>query len=168
MTYRLTQTRPGDELWPCIERHSAQTVRYLANPNDVGDYHCFVAVDEDDAFMGLCIVSICRLGFGPLAEQTVACLENILVVEAHRRHGIGSTLLQKALSAAWESGAAHVWWTVEYENTSAIDFYVANGAVFIAEEDPDDKDPERYYTVVVPSPRNSGETKFQPEHGTDG
>ena len=70
-----------------------------------------------------------------------------------QKHGIGSALLQTALSAAWESGAAHVWWTVGYENTPAIGFYLENGAVFIAEEDPDAESPERYYTVVIQNPR---------------
>jgi len=160
MTQGITQTQPGDKLWGYIERHSPQTVQYMTDPSDDGDYRCFVAVDEHDAFMGLCVVDIGRLGFGPLADQTVACLENILVLEGHRRRGTGSALLQTALAAAWELGSAHVWWTVEYENTGAIGFYLANGAVFIAEEDPDSEAPERYYTVVIPNPKRHETTQM--------
>jgi GNAT superfamily N-acetyltransferase len=152
MGHEITQTRPGDRHWAHIERHSRQTVGYIADPNDTGDYRCFVATDERNAFMGLCIIALNPLGFGPLAEQTVACLENMLVDKDHRGQGIGSALLRTALAAAWEQGAAHVWWTVEYENTGAIAFYLANGAAFIPQEDAGTDGPERYYTCVIANP----------------
>ena len=153
MRPQIKQTQPTDRFWSFIERYSPQTVRYMAYPNDRGDYRCFVAVDEDDTFAGLCIIDIHALGFGPLAAQFVACLENILVADERRRQGIGSALLHKALTSAWETGAAHAWWSVDYDNTGAIGFYQANGAVFVANEDPDADEPERYYTAVIPNPR---------------
>lgn len=148
----ITQTRPGDEFWHHIQCHSPQTVGYIADPNDHGDYRCFVALDPADTFLGLCIIDIGRLGFGPLADQRVACLENILVREDQRRQGTGAALLRSALALAWQEGADHVWWTVGYENTEAIAFYHAMGAAFIAEEDPDAEAPERYYTAVIQNP----------------
>ncbi len=36
---------------------------------DRGDYRCFVAVNAQDAFIGLGIVDLAPLGFGPLAKQ---------------------------------------------------------------------------------------------------
>lgn len=148
----IVQTLPGDNLWRHIERYSPQTVQYIADPDDTGDYRCFVAVDGHDEFMGLCVVDICRLGFGPLKDQTVACLENILVSKEYRRQGLGSRLLEAALMSAWKSHVAYVWWTVDYANTGAIAFYRANGALFIAEEDPGAEVPERYYTALIPNP----------------
>jgi GNAT superfamily N-acetyltransferase len=152
MAYRVTQTRPGDGLWRHIEQHSPQTVRYMADPEDRGDYRCFVALSARDEFIGLSIVDIGRLGFGPLADRPVACLENVLTLEPHRRQGVGTALLCAGLDAAWESDARHVWWTVDYGNVTAIAFYNSVGAAFIAEEDPQADEPERYYTVVVASP----------------
>ncbi len=152
MRYRVIQTEPGHELWRHIERHSPQTVGYMADPNEEGDYRCFVALDGQGRFAGLSIVAIGRLGFGPLANQTVGCLENILVLRSCRRQGIGSALFQKALEAAWQAHAVQVWWTIGYQNRVAIAFYRSRGAIFIAEEDPASDSPEQYYTVVVANP----------------
>jgi len=148
---RITETHAKDALWGYIERYSAQTVGYMADPKDGGDYRCFAALGPHDEFVGLAIVELGRLGFGPLADQLVGCLENILVLEPYRRQGIGTALLQRILRTAWESQARHVWWTVEYDNAAAIGLYQRIGAVFIAEEDPEAEKPERYYTVVVPN-----------------
>jgi GNAT superfamily N-acetyltransferase len=152
MKFRIVQTRAEDCLWRYIERYSPQTVRYIADPKDHGDYRCFVAVGTADEFIGLGIVDLGPLALGPLAEQTVGCLENILVLEQYRRQRIGTALLQALLSIAWQSHARHVWWTVDYGNITAIAFYQCNGAVFIAEEDSQADDPQKYYTVVIPNP----------------
>ena len=156
MPHHIQETHPGDALWQHIEAYSPQTVGYIADPDDRSDYRCFVATDDADAFAGLCIVALAPLGFGPLAGRTVACLENILVAESHRRGGTGSALLGAALDAAWNAGAGWVWWTVEYENDKAIAFYAKNGAAFIPEEDLDTEPPERYYTAVIVNPDRAG------------
>jgi hypothetical protein len=124
----------------------------MGDPSDRGDYRCFIALAARDDFAGLCIIAVAPLGFGPLADQTVACLENILVPTRYRRQGIGTALLQRGLGAAWQSGAAHLWWTAEYENLAAIAFYKCGGAVFIAEEDPASDKPQKCYAVVVANP----------------
>ncbi len=152
MQYRVIQTGPGHELWRHIERRSPQTIGYMADPKDEGDYRCFVALDGKGRFAGLSIVAIARLGFGPLANQTVGCLENIFVRRSCRRQGIGSALFQRVLETAWQAHAVQVWWTVGYRDRAAIAFYLSGGAVFIAEEDPASDNPERYYTVVVANP----------------
>ena len=149
MQFQITEAQREGRLWGHIERYSPQTARYMADPKDDGDYRCFVATGKDDEFIGLCVVDLGPLGLGPLADQMVGCLENILVVEPYRRRGIGTALLREVLSAAWKSHARHVWWTVDYENIAAIAFYQSNGAVFIAEEDPQAENPEKYYKVLV-------------------
>lgn len=152
MDNRIVETCPGDEHWRHIQRHSPQTVGYIADPADQAEYRCFVAVDADGEFLGLSIVAISPLGFGPLADRTVACLESMLVSEAHRKQGIGGALLLRALAASWQAGAEHVWWTVEYENVPAIRFYHANGATFFPEEDSASPVPEPYYLAVIQNP----------------
>ena len=151
--YRILRTEPGDALWHHIASHSPQHMQYIADPNDPGDYHCLVAIDHDDAFRGLCIIDLGPMRLGSLADQIVGFLENILVPELFRRQGVGSALLRAAMELAWQTGAAHVRWTVDYENTAGISFYRSNGAVFIPEEDPQAEEPEKYYMVVVVNPR---------------
>lgn len=152
MRYTIRHVYPGDPLWSHVAEHSPQTFRYMAEPNDGGDYHCFLATgEEDNGFLGLSIVDIGPMRFGPLADETTGFLENILVLPAYRRQGIGTALLQAALDAAWEAGAKHVRWTVGYED-EGLPFYHALGFVFVPEQDPRDEHPENYYTVVAVRP----------------
>ncbi len=150
--HRIVETSPGDGFWRHIQRYSPQTVGYIADPGDQADYRCFVAVAADGEFLGLSVVAVAPLGFGPLADRTVACLENILVAEGQRKRGIGSELLRAVLAASWQAGAEHIWWTVEYENVPAIRFYHANGATFFPEEDSASPVPEPYYLAVIQNP----------------
>lgn len=152
MKYEVVRSTVGDALWGYVVEHSPQTIRYMEDPNDKGDYHCFVAVTADSDFVGLSVIDIGPMRFGPLADQTVGFLENILVLRPYRRRGVGRALLRAALEAAWQRRAEHVRWTVTYEN-EALHFYRSVGAVFIPEEDPQAEDPEKYYTVVMVNPQ---------------
>ena len=163
MNYTIGQVRPEDSLWEHVPEHSPQTIRYMTDPNDSGEYHCFLAVGADNAFLGLSIVDIGPMHFGPLAGETTGFLENILVLPAYRRQGIGTALLHAALDAAWEAGAKHVRWTVGYED-EGLPFYHALGFVFVPEEDPKSQNPEHYYTVVAVPPRDANTKQGASNH----
>ena len=61
------------------------------------------------------------------------------------------------------AAARCVWWTVDYVNAAALASYQSNRAVFIAEEDPQAEQPEKYYTVVIPNPDlNPGNASSSP------
>jgi GNAT superfamily N-acetyltransferase len=152
MHYRITSSRAGDPLWRHIAEHSPQTIRWIDDPADDGDYQCFVAVGSDDACLGVCVIDIGEMGFGPLGTQTIGFLEEIRVLRPYRRRGIGTALLRAALDAAWQRGAAHVRWTVDYED-AGLAFYEALRFAFLPNEDRDRREPERTYTVVAVNPR---------------
>jgi GNAT superfamily N-acetyltransferase len=158
MDYTIIQVSVGDPFWSHVAEHSPQTVQYMADPNDGGNYHCFLAMGADNAFLGLSIVDVGPMHFGPLADETTGFLENILVLPAYRRQGIGTDLLQAALDNAWEAGARHVRWTVGYED-EGLPFYHKLGFAFVPEEDPQNEHPERYYTVVAVNPGEAMKTK---------
>jgi len=125
----------------------------MEDPKDDGNYHCFLAVGPGDTFLGLSVIDIGPMCFGPLAQETVGFLENTLVLPPYRRQGIGTALLRTALRVAWKQGAKHVRWTVGYED-EGLPFYRALGVVFIPEEDPHVENPEKYYTVVAVNPES--------------
>ena len=163
----IVQVRPGHDLWRHVAEQSPQTIRYIQDPGDGGDYHCFLAIREDNAFLGLSIVDIGPMHFGPLAEDTVGFLENILVLPAYRRQGVGTALLRAALNAAWQARAKHVRWTVGYED-EGLPFYRALGFAFVPEEDPKSENPEKYYTVVAVNPEEVDMEKRASHHGLNG
>lgn len=152
MEYRISQSKADDALWRHVAERSPQTTRWLKDSADRGNYHCFVATGPGDAFMGLCVIDVGPMRFGPLAQETVGFLEDVLVLPPYRRRGIGTALLCAALDFAWRQGCRHVRWTVGYED-EGLPFYRALGFVFIPEEDPGSESPERCYTVVAVNPQ---------------
>jgi len=55
-------------------------------------------------------------------------LEDLFVVEAHRRHGVGGALFAAVIKAAEARGAGRLEWSVLQWNESAIAFYRRLGA----------------------------------------
>jgi len=143
---------PDSETWGGIAELFSEAVAWTEDHNDTGDYHFLAATDEGGLLVGGCVIDIGPMGFGPLSEQTIGFLENIEVLEEHRRRGVGKALLRAALDLAWKKGAWSVRWTVDYENVAGIALYSSLGLAFVPEEDPDAEKPEKRYTVVATNP----------------
>jgi len=141
-----------DDLYPSMLERFPSTARYIADPDDDGEYHFFAAIDPDAGVIGDAVIDIGDLRFGPLERLTVGFLENIEVDEPFRRRGIGKALLKAALNFAWERGAQNVRWTVEWSNEAAVSFYTSCGVGVIPEGDSPET-PEAYYTLVAVNPR---------------
>jgi ribosomal protein S18 acetylase RimI-like enzyme len=149
MDYKITKTEQGDELWHHIIENFPQTILWLEDPQDEGNYNCFVAVGESGEFLGLSVIDIAPLAFGPLADEIIGFLEEVTVPESYRRKGIGTSLLEAALEQAWRNGARHVRWIVGYDNPAGIALSRKAGAAFVPEEDPESGS---CYTAVVTAP----------------
>lgn len=147
ITIRYANDQP--ELYARALQRCPGTKRYIDDPNDDGNYHLFLAFKDADEAVGHAVIDIGEMGFGPLGEQVVGYLEDIEVDEPHRRRGIGTALLQAALDYAWQRGAAHVRWTVLYNNSEGLGLYRKIGAAFVPEEDPSIGRDADYYTVVM-------------------
>lgn len=152
MNVAVTEVRPGDALWPDVAELFPRAVGWMNDPNDDGDYHFLAAASERGAFLGGCVIDVGAMSFGPLADRTIGFVEDIEVLEPHRRRGVGTALLRAALDLAWALGAQSVRWTADYDNAAAIALYERIGAAFVPEEDPDAAEPQRCYTVVVVNP----------------
>ena len=153
MDILVRECGPGDDTWRGMAGLFPRAVAWTGDPDDTGSYHFLAAVDEAGRLLGGSVIDIGPMGFGPLAEETVGFLEDIEVLEAHRRKGVGKALLRAVLSFAWEKGARSVRWTVDYENAAGIALYSGPGVAFVPEEDPDAENPEKCYTVVAANPK---------------
>jgi GNAT superfamily N-acetyltransferase len=67
-----------------------------------------------------------------LARPTLF-LEDIFVLDQHRRHGAGSRLLEHCVSVAQEKGCGRMEWNVLDWNANAITFYESTGARILKE-----------------------------------
>ena len=149
---KIHETNSSDSLWPQVAILFPAAVSWLENPKDGADYHFLVAADDDDNLLGATVIEIGNLVFGPLSDVPAGFLENIEVLEAQRRKGVGAALLQTTLHVAWQSGCESVRGTVDYDNSAALAFYRSQGLGFIPEEDPDAAEPERCYAIVAINP----------------
>jgi GNAT superfamily N-acetyltransferase len=152
MDILVRECGPGDDFWAGMTGLFPRAVAWTEDPGDTGSYHFLAATDRAGHLLGGSVVDIGPMGFGPLAGMTVGFLEDIEVIEAHRRKGVGKALLRAVLSFAWEKGARSVRWTVDYENAAGIALYSGPGLAFVPEEDPDAEHPEKCYTVVAANP----------------
>ncbi len=151
MSFTVKQVHESDLLWHPLAAEFPEAVAWFEDPEDEGDYRFFAASDGGE-FIGGCVIDISPLGFGPLAGRMAGFLEDISVLEDHRRKGIGTALLVAGLGLAWDLGADHVRWKVDYDNAAAIALYEKTGAAFIPDEDPDSTEPRKRYTVVTVRP----------------
>lgn len=56
-------------------------------------------------------------------------IENLFVVEEHRRHGVGQAIFDFCKMLAKERGCGRIDWVALSWNTAAIEFYKKNGAI---------------------------------------
>ncbi len=152
ISYRIEKVTAEDDQWPLVRERFWRAVSWTEDPDDDGDYHFFVALDEKDRFLGGAVIDVREMGFGPLADVTIGFLEYVHVAEESRRTGIAKALVGRALEFAWGRGAENVRTRVDYEDPASIALFRGLGWAFVPEEDPDSEEPELEYTVVMPRP----------------
>ena len=152
MDISVVKVKPGDAVWSSVAELFPRAVRWTEEPADKSEYHFFAAADGDFRFLGGSVIEIGTLRFGPLSEMPIGCLEDIRVIETHRRKGVGTAVLRATLDHAWANGCENVRWTVSYDNTAAIALYRGMGLGFVPDEDPSQDEPERQYTVIAINP----------------
>jgi ribosomal protein S18 acetylase RimI-like enzyme len=71
-------------------------------------------------------------------DQDVAWLHHLVIAPAHRRHGIGTALLQRGMQHARQEGLTQLMAIVQSKNYPAISFFKKHGFIFCGYN-------ERYY-----------------------
>lgn len=90
---------------------------------DTPEFDCFVA-ESDQKVIGIALV---YTRFSTW-KGTVLHLEDLIVSESVRGHGVGSALLDQVIIYGDKKGVKRVCWEVINWNTPAIDFYERKGA----------------------------------------
>lgn len=85
---------------------------------DSPNHHLFVAHTTDDTIVGMVLVMLYRI---PYVKK--AYLEDLSVDSAHRGMGIGTKLLEHAVTFAGENGAAYIDFTSKPERISGNQLY---------------------------------------------
>ena len=78
------------------------------------------AVDSSGQILGGAHMDIGPLEFGPLAEERLAYLEQLLVFPEYRGRGLGTSLLFRAVEEAATRGCSHIRFNVSWGNPAAI------------------------------------------------
>ena len=87
------------------------------------EFDCFVA-ESDQKVIGIALV---YTRFSTW-KGTVLHLEDLIVSESTRGHGVGSALLDQVIIYGNKKGVKRICWEVIDWNTPAIDFYETKGA----------------------------------------
>lgn len=87
---------------------------------DQWEFRMICAVDDSDHVLGGVHFDLGPRNFGPLAADRVAFIEHGIVREQNRRHGLGTTLLQKAIEVAREEGCQCVRCNVSWANEAEM------------------------------------------------
>ncbi|ROR97890.1 acetyltransferase (GNAT) family protein [Sinobacterium caligoides] len=92
----------------------------LTSKNDV----YFVAIEKGHliGYVSLKLSAKC-----PITANTIPELDKLYIQENFTANGVGSVLLQQALSFCNSIGHEQVWLTVFHENTRALKFYEKHG-----------------------------------------
>ena len=90
---------------------------------DCWRFACVCAVTADGHVLGGVHLDIGPINFGPLGDEKLAFIEQVFVREEFRRCGIGTKVLEHAVSVAREAGCIHMRCNVKWDNPAAIALY---------------------------------------------
>ena len=158
----IREAKPSDDAWAQVADLFPCAIDWVDDPNETGEYRFFIATDDGGSLLGGSLIEIGTLRFGPLSDVRAGFLEDISVLESHRREGVGAALLGAALNCAWQAGCESIRATVAYDATAGIALYRGAGFGFIPEEDPDAEQPDRIYSIVASNPDRLKARNCQP------
>lgn len=121
----------SDDLLPAeAEKLFAKELEYSRNAlpetgigRDCWRFACVCAVTTEDHVLGGVHLDIGPLSFGPLAEEKLAFVEGVFVRPEYRRRGVGTRIMQQAVSVARDAGCLHLRCNVKWDNPGAIALY---------------------------------------------
>ena len=102
------------------------------------------AVDSSGHVLGGAHMDIGPMEFGPLAQERLAYLEQLLVLPGYRGQGLGTSLLLRAVEESTARGCSHIRCNVSWGNPAAIAVYRKTGFALTCLEDGE-------YFVVMPT-----------------
>ena len=86
-------------------------------------FACVCAVTPEGHVLGGVHLDIGPINFGPLAEEKLAFIEGVLVRPEYRQRGVGTRIMQEAISVAREAGCLHMRCNVKWDDPAGIALY---------------------------------------------
>lgn len=155
----MTASRPEIVTYRDAERLPAQVVEMFqaelaewrkasktSDPRGSWDFACICAAGPTGDVLGGIWIEMGPVNDGPLAHERAAIIEHVLVRPEHRRQGIATALVTKAVELARESGCSHMRCNSSWDNSAEIALYKRCGFALadIGEEG------DRHYFTVRP------------------
>ena len=79
-------------------------------------FACICAVTPAGHVLGGVHLDIGPINFGPLSKEKLAFLEAVFVRPEYRRRGVGTRIMQEAISVARDAGCLHIRCNVAWDN----------------------------------------------------
>jgi ribosomal protein S18 acetylase RimI-like enzyme len=108
---------------------------------------CVCAVTADKHVLGGAHFDMGPINGGPLADERVAVIEGVFVRPEHRRRGIGTALMERAVEIARQGGCTHMRCNSRWDNPAEIALFKRTG---FALTDINDVDESGWYFTVRP------------------
>lgn len=151
MPYSIVPVRAEEDLWLEVVRLLDDDADLIVD-DDEGRYHVLATVDDEAGVMGVAVLEIGTLGFGPLGTNSVGFVETVFVAPDFRGRGVGKRLICASLEYAWKCGCDSVRASVGYEEAAALSICEKLGFAFVPEEDMASIGGELRYTIVAIRP----------------
>jgi ribosomal protein S18 acetylase RimI-like enzyme len=90
---------------------------------DCWKFACVCAVTPAGHVLGGIHLDIGPINFGPLAKEKLAYVEWVFVRPEYRGHGVGTRIMNEAISVARDAGCIHMRCNVKWDNPAAIALY---------------------------------------------
>jgi RimJ/RimL family protein N-acetyltransferase len=83
-------------------------------------FACICAVTQSAEVLGGAHMDMGPVNFGPLSEDKLAYLEQLIVREEYRQQGLGTELLKRLVEVAKDEGCQYIRYNVHWDNPAAI------------------------------------------------
>jgi GNAT superfamily N-acetyltransferase len=156
--YQIQVFAPGDAIPPQMQQMFAaglaesRAAVARSDPRGPWSFACTCAIDAGGNVLGGVHVDMGPINDGPLARDKVAVLERVYVRPEHRRRGIATALMNRAIELAGQAGCSHMRCNSRWDHPAEIALFRRCG---FALTDIGEKGTNEYFTV---RPLNTGST----------
>jgi GNAT superfamily N-acetyltransferase len=152
MAFSIIPVRLDEDLWLDVVAILDETASELLLDDEESRYRVLAAVDDDVGVIGATVLEIGKIGFGPLAANSVGFIETLYVLPDYRAKGVGKRMICATFVYAWQCGCESVRASIGYDESAAISLCEKLGMAFVPEEDLKAVGGEPRYTVIAINP----------------
>jgi len=141
--YDISVYDNGQKLPQAVEAFFADELAYSRMPlpagrrdRDLWRFACICAVADSGTVLGGVHLEIGPINFGPLREEKLAYIEQVLVRPEFRGQGLGIELLEKAVAVTAAAGCQYIRCCVNWDNPAEIALFKKCGFALVDLNEP--------------------------------